>query len=223
MRRVRYRLTTSTATRRADSIGKPERWEVQQRFQFEFLTAHGLRPEHRVLDIGCGPLRVGIPLIEYLQPGNYTGVEARTQVFKEARKAVAEAGLEHKRPHLINAADPAHVRLETPVDFAWAFMVLIHLPDETLDGYLQLVARALSDGGVFYGNARLGEYPEGNWRGFPFLSRPREFYERAAASHGLGMKELGTLESLGHRVGSVGDEMIMLRFAPARQRAGVPS
>jgi hypothetical protein len=212
---VRYRLTTRPATRRAALVGLPERWEAQRRFQFEFLTAKGLLPEHRLLDIGCGALRGGIPAIDYLDTGHYTGVEARSAVLREARKELAEAGLEHKRPLLINASDPGDVKLETPVDFAWAFMVMIHLPDELASGYLALVSEALTPGGEFYGNVNVGERPEGNWQGFPVVWRPIEFYEGLAASHGLAVSSLGTLESLGHKVGAVGDRTVMLRFTRA--------
>jgi SAM-dependent methyltransferase len=217
-RKLSYRVTTSAAMRRAESVGHPDRREAQQRFQIDFLIAQGLRPEHRVLDIGCGPLRAGIPLIAYLDPRNYTGIEARKAAFNEARKAVAEARLKHKRPRLIRAEDPTRVRLQQPVDYGWAFMLLIHLNDEILDGYLRLLADRLENG-VFYANARLGEFPEGNWQGFPFVSRPPEFYRAAAASHGLSIEEVGSLRSLGHCLGALGDETVMLRFT----RSGVPA
>jgi len=83
------------------------------------LVDHGLLPKHRLLDIGCGVLRGGIPLIEYLDAGHYVGVEARTEVLKEARKELAKSGLEGKRPLLVNEADPTRVRLDTPIDVAW--------------------------------------------------------------------------------------------------------
>jgi cyclopropane fatty-acyl-phospholipid synthase-like methyltransferase len=214
-RKVLYKLTTRPSTRRADLVGKPERWETQRRFQFEFLTSHGLRPEHRLLDIGCGTLRGGIPLIEYLDTGHYAGIEARAAVLKEGRKELADSGLEYKSPLLIHAADPADIQLDAPIDFAWAFMALIHMPDEIVDAYLALVSRSLTEGGQFYGNVKFGDHPEGSWQGFPVVSRPREFYERLATSHGLLVRDLGTLESLGHRVGSIGDQYVMLRFTRA--------
>ncbi len=34
-------------------------WEEIGRLQFEFLRARGLKPSHRLLDIGCGSLRGG--------------------------------------------------------------------------------------------------------------------------------------------------------------------
>ncbi len=214
-RRLRLRLDMRTSTRRAALVGDPERWEAQRRFQFEFLTSRGLAPSHRLLDIGCGALRGGIPLIEYLNTGRYTGIEARAAVLDEGAKELAESGLEHKRPVLINASDPAQVHLAAPVDFAWAFMVLIHMPDEIVDGYLALIAKSLSESGQFYGNVNLGDRPEGSWQGFPVVSRSRDFYERLAASRGLTVEEVGTLESLGHRVGAPGDKTMMLRVTRA--------
>ncbi|MFI4985446.1 MAG: SAM-dependent methyltransferase [Solirubrobacterales bacterium] len=196
-------------------VGRPHLWAFQRRFQLEFLTSHGLRPEHRLLEIGCGTLRGGIPLIEYLETGHYTGVEARAVVLEEGRKELAESGLEHKHPLLIHAADPAQIQLEAHFDFAWAFMVLIHMPDEVVDAYLGFVSGRLTEGGEFYANVGLGDHPEGEWQGFPVVSRPLELYERLAASHGLIVNEVGALGSLGHRAGIKGDETMMLRFTRA--------
>ena len=195
-------------------VGPPDLWEEKRRFQFQFLTSRGLQPEHRLLDIGCGTLRGGIPLIEYLQTGHYTGVEARAEVLEEGRKELADSGLAHKHPLLIHAADPAQIQLEAPFDFAWAFSVLIHMPDEVVDAYMGLVSGGLAEGGEFYANVGLGDRPEGTWQGFPVVSRPRATYERLAASHGLIVDDVGTLDTLGHQMGT-GDRMMMLRFTRA--------
>ncbi len=186
---------------------------MKRRFQFEFLTSRGLRPEHRLIDIGCGALRGGIPLIEYLETGHYAGVEARAAVLEEGRKELAEAGLEHKLPLLIHAADPTQVELDARFDIAWAFMVLIHMTDEIADACLGLVARGLTDAGEFYANVNLGNNAEAEWQSFPVVSRPHEFYEQLAARHRLIVSDVGTLESLGH--GSGGDMAMMLRFTRA--------
>lgn len=209
-----HKLTAGSSTRRAALVGPPDQWAVQRRVQFEFLTSHGLRPEHRLLDIGCGTLRGGIPLIEYLETGHYTGVEARAAVLKEGRKELAAAGLEHKQPLLIHAADPAQIELYAPFDVAWAFMVLIHMTDEIVEAYLRFVSQRMAESGEFYANVALGDRVHGEWQGFPVLSRPREFYERSASSHGLSVNELGTLASLSDRIERGGNTM-MLRFTHA--------
>jgi SAM-dependent methyltransferase len=214
-RRLKLQLELRSGSRRAALVGSPELWESQRRFQFDFLTSHGLQPEHRLVDIGCGTLRGGIPLIEYLQVGNYTGIEARASVIEEGRKELHEAHLEDRHPLLINAANPADVELTAPVDFAWAFMALIHMPDEIAEGYLALLSQGLSEHGQFYGNVNLGERPDGSWQGFPVVTRRHDFYERLAGSYGLHVEDVGILESLGHKLGAPGDKTMMLRFTRA--------
>jgi SAM-dependent methyltransferase len=216
-RRLLIRLTTRPSQRHG-LVGPADLWAMKRRFQFRFLTAQGLRPEHRLLDIGCGTLRGGIPLIEYLQTGHYAGFEARAEVLQEGLEELAEAGLEHKRPRLIHASDPAEVQLEEPVDVAWAFSVLIHMPDEVVDACLALVARSLTEQGAFYANVNPGERRDRGWGEFPLVTRPLEFYERLAAAHGLVASEVGSLRDVGHRTGSaVQDGQVMLRF----RRAGI--
>ncbi len=218
LRRMAFKVTTLPSRRHA-LVGPADLWKMKRRFQFAFLSSRGLRPEHRLLDIGCGTLRGGVPLIAYLDAGNYVGVEARAEVLEEGRKELSEAGLEHKHPVLIHASDPAQVALEAPVDFAWAFSVLFHMSDEVVDAYLGLVARGLTEKGEFFANVRLGEREDARWKQqFPLVRRPHEFYERLAAAHGLRVDDVGTLESLGHRTGSPEqDNQMMLRFARASQ------
>lgn len=210
------------SARRHALVGPPEIWDMKRRFQFEFLTAHGLRPEHRLLDVGCGLLRGGIPLIEYLETGHYVGIEARAHVLDEGRKELAAAALEHKRPLLINASDPSQIQLDARFDYVWAHSVLYHMPDDVVEGYLGLVAGCLGDGGRFYANVKLpaavpraSEQPAPSWQGFPVVGRSREFYQRAAESHGLIVEDLGTMASLGDRARTAAKE-IMLLFTRAR-------
>jgi cyclopropane fatty-acyl-phospholipid synthase-like methyltransferase len=214
--RVGRRLARGKAlSNRHALVGSPALWQMKRSFQFEFLSSRGLRTEHRLLDIGCGTLRGGIPLIDYLETGHYIGVEARAEALEEAHKELKGAGLEHKRPLLIHASDPGQVKLEAPVDVAWAFAVLFHMPDEVLDACLGLVSRSLTEGGELYANVKLGDRHDGaQWREFPIVRRPRDFYQSLAATHGLSMSELGTLHSIGHQTGiSAHDDQMMLRFS----------
>ena len=64
--------------------------------------------------------------------------------------------------------------------------------------------------------SELGERQDGKWKEFPLMRRPREFYERLAAGHGLAVSDVGTLNTLGHHTGSsLQDSQMMLRFARA--------
>ena len=70
-------------------------------FTWTNLKLQGLRPEHQFLELGCGPLTAGIPLIEYLSPGHYVGVDIRSSVLNLGWREVGKAGLSGKNPRLI--------------------------------------------------------------------------------------------------------------------------
>jgi predicted TPR repeat methyltransferase len=208
-------------------VGKAELWEMKRRFQITFLRESGLQPHHRVLDIGCGTLRGGLPVIDYLDEGGYTGVDVRQLVIDEARVELRDAGLEAKRPDLRVVPDLGDVDLGGPFDVIWAFSVLIHLGDAELEGCFTCVDRHLADDGRFFGNvnatgARIGlvgtvkERLKPKWQGFPVVRHPVAWYAGRAAAHGLTLVDRGTLADLGHRAGRpVADQQRMLELTRA--------
>lgn len=195
-------------------VGPGRLWLQKREFQFEFLRRAGLDPHHQLLDLGCGALRGGIPLIRYLEPGHYTGIESRADVLDEARKELAEAGLEGRCPDLRLSAQLSALELPRRFDFVWAFSVLIHMDDATLAEALDFVARHLAPSGAFYANVNLGQVPERRWQGFPVVSRPLEFYTAQAEEADLCPESLGSLRELGHLSGyAAADAQVMLRFS----------
>ena len=48
-------------TRLERLVGPAGIWPHLQQYQFNALTRLGLKPHHSVVDIGCGPLTVGVP------------------------------------------------------------------------------------------------------------------------------------------------------------------
>ena len=80
------RVTLNRVERRHSLVGPPKLWKLKRDFQINFLKNAGLEPQHYLLDIGCGTLRGGIPLIDYLNVGNYTGIERRRKVLEEGGK-----------------------------------------------------------------------------------------------------------------------------------------
>lgn len=202
--RLRRRLALLFATkeeRRHARVGPAHLWKMKREFQIAYLKRMGLAPGQRFLDLGCGTLRGGLPLIEFLDPGNYTGLEVRAKVLEEARAELAEAGLEAKRPSLLYVPDLGALALQTRFDFVWAFSVLIHMEDGVLERALAFVARHLAPGGTFLANVRTQTGGGERWEEFPALTRSPEFYAAAAARHGLVVRDLGSLAELGHASG----------------------
>ena len=171
---------------------------MKREFQINFLKRFGLMPQHYLLDIGCGTLRGGIPLIDYLDQGHYFGIEVRNDALEEGRKELKESGLEWKSPKLLLVPDMAQAHLPQKFDFIWAFSVLFHMADDVLNGALSFVSRHLAAGGVFFANIRTAEKEDRKWKGLDAVWRSLEFYQRACANHGLILSDLGPLKNYGH-------------------------
>jgi SAM-dependent methyltransferase len=165
-----------------------------------------------LVDIGCGVLRGGVPIIDYLLEGHYYGIEARPNVLEEGREELRESKLEHKKPHLMVAERLANVSLGRKFDYIWAFSVLIHLQDEILNEVLEFASRHLQPGGVFYANVDTADAPDGRWQEFPGVRRPLAFYRETCSRHGLELEDVGSLSTHGHVTGGEADEQRMLEI-----------
>jgi SAM-dependent methyltransferase len=126
-------------------------WEDLGRHQFDFLVARGLKPRHRLLDVGCGALRGGIHFMRYLEPGNYYGMDSNASLLKAAREIeMVEAGVVERQPHLLLDAEFAFHRFGAKFSFALAQSVFTHLPDNQIEMCLINISAALEPGGKFY-------------------------------------------------------------------------
>jgi SAM-dependent methyltransferase len=127
-----------------------ERWLALGQMQADYLLEHGLKPEDRLLEIGCGNLRAGWRFIDYLDPGNYYGVDISPDILLAAQETLVRQGLCEKLPHLTLVGD---LKLRfLPSDYfsvAHAHSVFSHSPIEVIDECLANVGRVLRPGGFF--------------------------------------------------------------------------
>ena len=65
-------------------VGNPKHYELIGQTVFELLLKCGLKREHKLLDIGCGSLRVGKHIINYLNDNNYYGIEPNRWLVTDA-------------------------------------------------------------------------------------------------------------------------------------------
>jgi SAM-dependent methyltransferase len=181
-------------------MGFPGQWDEHRRFQIEELHKLGLRSSSALLEIGCGPLTAGIPIIEYLDSGKYIGVDVRPDVLDRSWQQVGKNGLSIKNPRLIQSDSFGADQLEDrKFDFIWAFSVLFHLSDDLLDKLFAIASKHLAPGGQLVANVQI-DMDNSTWFEFPFLRRTTETYASVAAGHGLKMTNLGTIEERGFRL-----------------------
>jgi SAM-dependent methyltransferase len=196
--------------------GTPHLWRMQRAFQMEFLQRMGLSPDHRLLDLGCGTLRGGLPLIGFLAAHHYTGIDVRAEVIEEARRELAETGLRQRHPRIEHVGGLEGLDLDETYDYVWAFSLLMHLEDPELDVAFAFTARHLTPDGVFYANVHLGDGQLGSWSGFPILARPMDWYAERGRAVGFEVRSLGRLRELGHVSGDRrADAQFMLCFRKA--------
>jgi len=191
-------LTQSKKERRHALVGPAKLWKMKRDFQIRFLREMGMKPGHYLFEVGCGTLRGGVPLIQYLENCHYFGCEVREKALNAGRKELREAGLEGKNPTLMLSPDISQLTVNRKFDYIWAFSVLIHMNDKILNDTLAFVSKHLSEEGVFYTNVTIGDRKEGNWQGFPVVARTFDFYSQACAINGLVISDLGPLKELGH-------------------------
>jgi cyclopropane fatty-acyl-phospholipid synthase-like methyltransferase len=194
-------------------VGPPRLWKMKRDFQLSFLRSVGLIPQNYLLDIGCGTLRGGIPIINYLNKEHYFGIESRDFVLEEGRRELREHELEEKLPVLIHSPELSTVQLKQAFDYIWAFSVLIHMTDEIAHKCFRMISQHLNLSGAFYANVNVDEKPDQVWQEFPVVYRPMKFYAEIAEPFGMKVLDLGDLSSLGHVSNSASDEQRMLRFS----------
>ena len=144
-------------------------WERKGKIQVEFMKRRGLEPHHKFLDVGCGVLRGGLHLIDYLERGNYYGIEAKENRVAAGRWELQQAELEHKKPNLLANEDFEVERFGETFDYALALSLFTHLDLNHIVRCLHEVGNSLGEQGEFYasfleapGPAHLEPIPIGN-------------------------------------------------------------
>lgn len=127
-------------------------WDEMGKLQFEFLVGQGLRPEHRLLDLGCGCLRGGVHFVRYLSPGHYYGLDLSRSLLDAGLQEIASLGLAEKLPreNLICDAEFDASGFGTQFDYALAQSVFTHLSFNHLRLCLNRLAPHMAGGGKFF-------------------------------------------------------------------------
>ncbi|WP_236242594.1 class I SAM-dependent methyltransferase [Streptomyces sp. CC228A] len=198
-----YRAVMASDTARSPEAavgGNPsaERWLEIGRMQFDYLVGHGLRPQDRMLEIGCGNLRAGWRFIRHLEPGHYYGIDISPDILIEAKKTLVRYGLQDKMPYLTPVDD---LRLEFLPDnwftVVHAHSVFSHSPLEVIDECLAHVGRVLAPGGFFDFTFDRTEGAEHHVLREDFYYRTQTLV-RLARRHGLEARFMEDWERLPH-------------------------
>lgn len=126
--------------------GGAGQWDKRGAFQLHLLRALGLQPHHRLLDVGCGPLRGGVHFISFLETAHYHGADYNASFIEAARRQITELGLEAKEP-TVEVVHDFQFSTKEHFDFVLAFSVLNHCSAEQQKTFLKVVPPLLQPGG----------------------------------------------------------------------------
>lgn len=152
-------LTYYRAAMRSGAARNPElavgsrshsEWLEHGQLQFDYLLQHGLRRSDRMLEIGCGNLRAGRLFIDYLESGNYYGLDISPEILLDGQRTLAEFGLQSKLPHLSVVSDLTFGFLPSAhFSVVHAHSVFSHSPRQVISQCLSHVGRVMAPGGFF--------------------------------------------------------------------------
>jgi ubiquinone/menaquinone biosynthesis C-methylase UbiE len=175
-----------------------ESWMKIGQMQFDYLIDHGLKPGMRMLEIGCGNLRAGRLFIDYLDAGNYYGIDISPDILLAAADTVAEYGLQARLPRLTLVRDMGLGFLpDGHFTVVHAHSVFSHSPIEVIDECLRSVRRVMAPGGFF-------DFTFDRTQGAEHHVLHEDFYYRTetlialAGTHGLRARFMDDWESLPH-------------------------
>jgi SAM-dependent methyltransferase len=130
-------------------VGPPGQYDAMGATQFRLLTTLGLREHHRVLDFGCGSLRVGRLLLPYLQPARYYGIEPNVWLVEDAiSHEIGQGQIRLKQPILRSNADFSSDGFGVTFDFILAHSVFSHAGRDVIGPALAGFRRNLADRGI---------------------------------------------------------------------------
>jgi hypothetical protein len=109
------------------------------------LQGLGLRPEHLCVEYGCGSLWAAEPVIHYLQPGRFIGLDVTSEFYDLGRQRLG--GLIAEKQVRLAVIDGKSVRETAALhpDFVYSRKVLPHVPRRGLPRYVRNIASLVGE------------------------------------------------------------------------------
>lgn len=136
------------------------KWDEVGLLQFEFMKNQGLEPHHILCDVACGSFRAGRLFIDYLEAGNYLGIDKQEVLIREGRiKEIGEDLWEEKNPEVIIDDNFEFRRFSKHPDFAIANSLFSHLSVSDIKRCLRNLADHATPGCKFFATYIMSDTP----------------------------------------------------------------
>ena len=157
-------------------LGVPvETFEEAGRRQFDALIREGLKPESRVLDIGCGCLRTAWWLVRFSNPGCYFGIEpVRRRIDLGLEYLFTSEELTLKQPRFDSNPDFDFSVFGTRFDFFLAGSIWSHACKRQIETCLDSFVAHSTAASVFLSSYIPASSPEEDYQGDRWVGTSHE-------------------------------------------------
>lgn len=168
-------------------LGVPvETFEQAGREQFVALLGAGLCPESRVVEIGCGCLRIAYWLVRFLEPGCYCGIEpARNRIDYGLKYLFSADEIARKQPRFDSNANFDTSVFQTRFDFFLARSIWTHASKGGIQASLDSFARDATESGVFLASYLPAQTAAENYQGATWVGTSHESNVPGVIRHSL--------------------------------------
>jgi hypothetical protein len=108
------------------------------------LIDFGLRPEHVCIEYGCGSLRAAEPVIRYLDPGRFFGLDVTCDFYAFGVQRIGDLVAEKRVRLAVISRRSLREAAGLRPDFIFSRKVLSHVNKESLPRYLENIARMMA-------------------------------------------------------------------------------
>ncbi len=161
--------------------GDEDWWQAgRDRFQ-KMIKTFAIAPSDRVIDYGCGSLRLGGHFMRHLEPGHYFGLDVTADLIAMGCELIGAETVAERAPHLAVIDESALAEAETfGASFLFSEAVDYHVVPDELDFYYATLLRLTrAPGSTLLLSVRMAdtdhEYIQGCW------ARPLEHFIRVLA------------------------------------------
>jgi SAM-dependent methyltransferase len=121
-------------------------WSEFADWQMKVLKEQGLKPEHRLLDLGCGALRLASLAIPYLKPGNYFGIDPNAPMLELGRRILARIGVDVPT-NLLQSGDFDFDHFGVKFEYTMAQSVITHFSPRQIKQCIRALVPVMQPGG----------------------------------------------------------------------------
>ena len=148
-------------------------WHEMGDLQYKFLVEQGLLPEHVLLDVACGSLRLGNRVIPYLEAGNYLGIDIKQDLIEHGKKIeLGETLFQIKRPEFVVSGSFEFGKFSKRPDIVIAQSLFSHLIQDEITLCLSNLSNFRKNNTVLYATFNEVDNPVLN----PTTSDPHGFF-----------------------------------------------